>query len=40
MITSKLLALSVAALMGLGSQFCLNFGACLPYASSIVQKIQ
>jgi hypothetical protein len=38
MITSKLFALSVAALMGLGSQFCVNFGACLPGASEIVQQ--
>ena len=40
MITSKLLALSVAALMGLGSQFCANFGDCLATASNIVQSLR
>lgn len=34
---TKMMMLAVAAVFGLGSQFCANYGDCLPTMSALVQ---
>lgn len=37
MLGTKMMMVAVAALVGLGSQFCANYGSCFEIASSVVQ---